>query len=241
MASASETPRVPTPPTSWARKYARYVVGFGVGVAVAVAPFLGSVGVPLFTPLAHLLPYYERAQATAIAGFVAGLGALVLEFYGQERMKPSVMRRLFIRLLVLLLVLLVLLWLLHSFFILVLPIRGRVGRSRPRILARLARCPCPATLVTCSVSADHAPKGRQSSAGVKDRCGCSGSYSCCSTLRWWVCLGRWWRWSSCGRYHGDAKHRADRSAASRGRALTARRSRRGRDGLEWSPQRPAWA
>ena len=146
-APKNQAPDDPSPPTTLARLYARYVVGFGVGVAVAMAPFLGSIGVPLFTPLASLLPHYERGTATAVAGLVGGLGAMILEFYSMERQSGRRLRRLFPALLVVLLVMLGVLLLLNSLFVLVLPIQG--GQQEVSILisgARTAQCPCPGTM-----------------------------------------------------------------------------------------------
>lgn len=82
------TDRSPSPPTDLGRKYVRYVVGFGVGVAVGMAPFLGLLEVPFFAPLLSLFPPSAegvRGAAIPLSSFLMGLVTVGIQFaYGEE-------------------------------------------------------------------------------------------------------------------------------------------------------------
>lgn len=60
-AAVAETPEAPAeahvpPPPPLARQLVHYILGFGVSVAVGLAPYLGRVNVPLFDSLLKLIP-----------------------------------------------------------------------------------------------------------------------------------------------------------------------------------------
>lgn len=87
--------RAPTPVT---RRLVRYVVGFGVGAVVGMAPFLGNLDVPLFRALPSLFPGNMQEMFTPFAGFLVGLVVVAVQFYSEERLDPARLRRRFLAL-----------------------------------------------------------------------------------------------------------------------------------------------
>jgi hypothetical protein len=86
------TERAPAPPTALGRKYVRYVVGFGVGVAVGMAPFLGLLDVPLFAPLLSMFPASVQATAIPLSAFLMGLVAVGIQFASGEKVSRRWLR-----------------------------------------------------------------------------------------------------------------------------------------------------
>lgn len=86
------TDRSPSPPTPLARRYVRYVLGFGVGVAVGMAPFLGVLDVPLFAPLLSLFPQSVRIPAIPLSSFLMGLVAVGIQFASGEEVPRRFLR-----------------------------------------------------------------------------------------------------------------------------------------------------
>lgn len=89
--------RAPSPPTPLARRYVRYVLGFTVGVAVGLAPFLGALDVPLFAPLLSMFPDKLRPFALPLSSFVMGLMAVGVQFAAGEEVSRRWLRRTFLR------------------------------------------------------------------------------------------------------------------------------------------------
>jgi hypothetical protein len=85
----------PRPPTSLSRRFVRYLVGFGVGVTLGLAPFLGTVGVPGFVPLVDLLPLNLQERVAALAPIVMGVLAVVVQFGSAVRTSQRRLRRRF--------------------------------------------------------------------------------------------------------------------------------------------------
>lgn len=86
------TGRAPAPPTALGRKLVRYVVGFGVGVAVGMAPFLGLMDVPLFAPLLSMFPQSVQGTAIPLSAFLMGLVAVGIQFASGERVSRRWLR-----------------------------------------------------------------------------------------------------------------------------------------------------
>lgn len=86
------TGRSPSPPTPLARRYVRYILGFAVGVAVGLAPFLGVLEVPLFTPLLSLFPETLKAITVPFSSFVMGLVAVGVQFAAGEEVSRRWLR-----------------------------------------------------------------------------------------------------------------------------------------------------
>ncbi|WP_035351107.1 hypothetical protein [Edaphobacter aggregans] len=80
----SPKPKLPRLASDWVR----YLLGFTVSVGVGLAPYLGLVGVPLFTPLLSLIPL--SLQNTAIPISIASMGiiAVVVQWRRQAPAKP---------------------------------------------------------------------------------------------------------------------------------------------------------
>lgn len=94
-AEPAEKVSAPQPPTALSRRFVRYLVGFGVGVALGLAPFLGTVGVPGFVPLADLLPLTLQERVRALAPIVMGVLAVVVQFGSGARTSQRRLRRRF--------------------------------------------------------------------------------------------------------------------------------------------------
>jgi hypothetical protein len=144
--------RSPAPPTPLARRYVRYVLGFGVGVAVGLAPFLDRLDVPLFVPLLSVFPDSLRSTAVPLSSFVMGLVAVGIQFAAGERVPRRRIRRWFAIAFVAILAGLVVVAVLYTELVRVIPgvaeVEGEralnvpivVGFSRPE--PPLAGCGC---------------------------------------------------------------------------------------------------
>jgi hypothetical protein len=60
-------------------------VGFGVGVVVGCAPFLGAAYIPSFSPLLSVFPIELRPTLVPLGGFLVGLIAAGTQFYSGVR------------------------------------------------------------------------------------------------------------------------------------------------------------
>jgi hypothetical protein len=89
------TPRVEAP-TPLAKEFVRRLLGFGVWVALGLAPFLGRVHVPGFSPLLDMYPSTLR-WLIPISGLLMGMLALVVEFAAGRRVSQKTLTRWFAR------------------------------------------------------------------------------------------------------------------------------------------------
>ncbi len=87
----------PRPPTRLAARFARYVAGFGIGVAIGLAPFLGRLDIPLAAPLLHLLPVSLQNMAIPLSGALMGLVAVAVQWYAREKVSKQKLRTMFRR------------------------------------------------------------------------------------------------------------------------------------------------
>lgn len=146
------------PPTALARRFVRMVVGFGVGVAVGLAPFLGKVEVPGFQALLTLYPHSLRDPLITLAAFLMGIIAVAVQFYAGERISRSGLRRRFRQGLTVLAVGLVAIIVLWVLFVVRVP---TTGEAFSVIVAgdRLPTCDCEGlTDVQCIQGLSAAPE-----------------------------------------------------------------------------------
>jgi hypothetical protein len=132
------------PPTTLAHRYVRLVVGFGIGVGVGLAPFLGKV--PGLDALITIFPRSFRGTLIPIAALLMGIVAAAIQFYSGETIRREVLRRRFGLSLGLLLMGLFLLFICYSFFITPVPVKG--GRATVPVIIAGPRvqgpsCGCP--------------------------------------------------------------------------------------------------
>jgi hypothetical protein len=143
-APAAPPPAAPGPPTRLSRRFVRYLVGFGVGVALGLAPFLGSIGVPGFVPLADLLPLTLQDRIAGLAPIVMGVVAVAVQFGADSRIPRRRLRRRFAITLAVLAVGFLLLVVLQAFLVREVDILG--GERTVRFAvgpSRLSTCECP--------------------------------------------------------------------------------------------------
>src|SRR5438128_2320980 len=74
----------------------RYVVGFSVSVAVGLAPYLGRVRVPLFSPMLSLIPASLQDIALPLSSAAMGIVAVLVQWYGAHRHTPKRLHRWFV-------------------------------------------------------------------------------------------------------------------------------------------------
>lgn len=93
--TAAGPPAPIRPATALGRKLVRYIVGFGVGVGVGLAPYLGLLEVPLFKSLLSLFPKAMRNEIVPLSAALMGTLAVVVQWYGSERVSRKWMRKMF--------------------------------------------------------------------------------------------------------------------------------------------------
>lgn len=144
-------------PTSLGRRFVRYLVGFGVGVGLGAAPFLGALKVPYFSALLEQYPDDMRGSLISFSAFLMGLVAVAIQFASGERWTRTQVRRSFI--FVLCLVLACFVWLMFEYDQRVIKVPYlEVGREQHLTVViaperrRPPACPCDPVVdddVTC--------------------------------------------------------------------------------------------
>jgi ABC-type multidrug transport system fused ATPase/permease subunit len=129
-------PRVPPPPPL-ARRLIRYILGFGVSFAIGLAPYLGRLEVPGFTPLLSLIPASIQDTAIPLSAALMGIVAVVIQWQGSERVSQRWLRRWFFRTLLLALFSFIALTVVHTFVVVKVDILG--GRDSERFLVGFVR------------------------------------------------------------------------------------------------------
>lgn len=92
MPSQERTSKLPGPPTPLAKQFVRYILGFGVGVAIGLAPYLGEINVPLFRPLLSLIPESLRNVVLPLSAALMGVIAVAVQWYGSDRLSRRSLR-----------------------------------------------------------------------------------------------------------------------------------------------------
>ena len=109
-------PKIPAPP-SLSQSLVKRVLGFGVWVAVGLAPFLGALRFPGFSALLELYPPPLQPVLLPLSGFLMGVIALVVENAGSGRLARKSLDRRFRGALITLAVSFVLLVVLYLFLV----------------------------------------------------------------------------------------------------------------------------
>ncbi len=102
------------PPTPLAKKLVKYVVWFGVGFAVGLAPYLGTFKVPGFRALLTLFPVSIRDTMIPLSAALMGIIAVVVQWHGSNKPDLKWLHRNFNRTLIIALLSLVALVIIHA-------------------------------------------------------------------------------------------------------------------------------
>lgn len=78
-------PRGNDAPTPAAQQFVEYLLGFGVSVAIGLAPFLGRAEIPGFTALLSLIPNSIQDTVIPLSAILMGFVALLVEWFAKER------------------------------------------------------------------------------------------------------------------------------------------------------------
>jgi hypothetical protein len=70
-------------------RWMRLVLGFSVSVGVGLAPYLGKLKVPLFTPMLSLIPESLQGIAVPLSAASMGLVAVLVQWYGSQQMRQK--------------------------------------------------------------------------------------------------------------------------------------------------------
>ncbi len=118
-------------------------MGFGVGVAIGLAPYLGAIDLPLFAPLLDLIPESVRHTAIPLSAALMGVLAVAVQWYAGDKLPARRLGRWFRRSLVWALASFLALLVVHTMLVVVVPVLGGeksvsfvVGFTRPQ------RAPC---------------------------------------------------------------------------------------------------
>lgn len=88
------TPPAVRPPKGAAGRWVRAVVTLAVGVAVGLAPYLGTQEVPFFSALLEMIPTALRDSTIPASAALMGIIAVAVQWYSQQP-SPSALRWLF--------------------------------------------------------------------------------------------------------------------------------------------------
>src|SRR5215472_17588796 len=76
-------------------RWMKLVLGFSVSVAVGLAPFMGKLKVPLFTPMLSIIPESVQGVAVPLSAASMGIVAVIVQWYGSERLEHSLLNKWF--------------------------------------------------------------------------------------------------------------------------------------------------
>lgn len=75
-----------------AATWVQYLLGFGVSIAVGLAPYLGKIHVPLFQPMLSFIPLSLQDVAIPVSSAAMGLVAVAVQWFGSERLSTTWLR-----------------------------------------------------------------------------------------------------------------------------------------------------
>ncbi len=129
-----------TPPPLLGRRFVRYVIGYGVWIAVGLGPFLGKIQVPGFSPLLELFPVTMQQELIPICFFLFSTVAVAVQFQSAGVTSRATLKRRFRFALTTVLVLLLALFVLYKLFVIDVGVDRRVLVVRG--LTRSGHCQC---------------------------------------------------------------------------------------------------
>lgn len=103
------------PPPPLANQLVRYILGFGVSVAIGLAPFLGTLKIPGFKSLLELIPDSLHIPAIPLSAALMGIVAVVIQWYGGENPSKRWLKKVFHRTLLLTIISFIILFIIHVF------------------------------------------------------------------------------------------------------------------------------
>src|SRR5215216_996968 len=140
--NSAQKPKLPEPP-GLGKRLVRYILGFGVSLAIGLAPFLGKVDIPLFDSLLSILPESEQAVLIPLSSALMAVIAVAVQWWAISKVSGAWLQRVFSRILVVLATSFALFLIVHNFWVVRVPIAGGdeyvsflVGFNRP------IRSPC---------------------------------------------------------------------------------------------------
>jgi len=74
------------------RKWVTYVVAFSVSVAIGLAPLLGKLRVPLFSPMLDMIPTYFQDSLITLTSALMGLVAVVVQWFSETGLSQTARR-----------------------------------------------------------------------------------------------------------------------------------------------------
>ena len=148
----SNDPEPITASDSTTRRFIATFRGTGIAVAIGIAPFLGTVQIPAFKPLAGLLPFQIRGDTVTISIFVMGIIAAAVQFYAAEDLSPERIKKRFGYVLVAMVVGLVFFVVVHDLFTETVTVKAGtfnvlIGPQRLEACA-CSTCACPPAITS---------------------------------------------------------------------------------------------
>jgi hypothetical protein len=134
------------PPGPLANRFVRTLVGFGVGIGIGSAPFLGNLDVPGFSPLLSLFPESLKGFLLPTSAFLMGVIAAGTQFYSGFKLSAGASRRYAKYALAVILCSLFLLMFLHRRVVEVVHFSPQRKASYVIGAKRTETCPCNKTL-----------------------------------------------------------------------------------------------
>jgi hypothetical protein len=132
------------PSTRVSKNFVRHVLGFGVGVGLGLAPFLGKLKVPGFAALLEFFPSNLQGVAIPVSSFLMGCIATGVQFFSSERISKRSLSRIFVTTFAAMIVFLIAMIFWHFLYVVTIPFQGEKARISTVIggAGRLSTCGC---------------------------------------------------------------------------------------------------